>query len=244
VLVFSISTNRIAVVGRSSTVLLLLKYTDITLRSKMTATALNLKTLSPEDTAYPAALKTCSAFRTAPTLNAIGNLDLLSQRPIALFCSIQCPDDLILKTYDLARSLQEAAIPVISGFHTPIEQDCLNILLRGTSPIIHCPARSLHNIRLSPDQKQAIEGNYLLLISPFNASYPRATAKLAEKRNELIGAIAHTICIAYAAPNSKTLAFAQRLIGAGNVVTFDSPINAALHEQGMTKLDIDQIMRR
>lgn len=212
----------------------------------------DLQIISPEHPDYPPGLKTCIAFKTAPTLTAIGNLNLL-QKPaigsavpevIALFCSIKCPGDLILKTYDLAQALRDAKIPVISGFHTPIEQDCFKILLRGTQPIIHCPARSLHKMRLSSEQKQAMVENRLLLISPFSASYPRATAELAEKRNEMAGAIAHSIFIAYAAPNSKTLVFAQSLIAAGkSVVTFASSSNPLLQQQGIIGLGIDAIVR-
>ncbi len=201
--------------------------------------------IPPENPAYPPGLKTCIAFKTAPTLNAIGNFSLLQKQTIALFCSIKCPGDLILKTYDLAQALRVAEIPVISGFHSPIEQDCLKILLRSTQPIIHCPARSLHKMSLSPEQKQAMVENRLLLISPFSASYPRATAELAEKRNEMVGAIAHTIFIAYAAPDSKTLTFAQRLIATGkSVLTFDSSINPLLQAQGIVGLGIDEIVRR
>jgi predicted Rossmann fold nucleotide-binding protein DprA/Smf involved in DNA uptake len=218
----------------------------------MTATGLGLQSLPPEDRGYPAALQTCMAFKTAPTLNAIGDLSLLQKLTfgsavpelIALFCSKQCPGDLILKTYDLAQALRDVKIPVISGFHTPIEQDCFNILLRGTQPIIHCPARSLHKMRLSPKQKQAIVGNRLLIISPFSPSYPRVTADLASKRNAMVGAIAHTIFIAYAAPDSKTLAFAQSLISAGkSVVTLASSNNPLLQEQGVVGLGIDAIVQ-
>jgi predicted Rossmann fold nucleotide-binding protein DprA/Smf involved in DNA uptake len=206
---------------------------------------LTVQTIAPDYPAYPVALKTCVAFKAAPILTAIGDISLLQKPAIALFCSKQCPGDLILTTYDLAQSLRGAAIPIISGFHTPIEQDCLNILLRGTQPIIHCPARSIHNIRLSSEQKQAIDEHRLLLISPFSASYPRVTAELAEKRTEMIGAIAHTIFIAYAAPNSKTLAFAQRLISAGKpIVTFASSNNPLLDEQGIIGLGIDAIVQR
>jgi predicted Rossmann fold nucleotide-binding protein DprA/Smf involved in DNA uptake len=210
----------------------------------MLTASLNLQTITPDDLAYPAALKTCTAFRTAPNLQAIGNLELLTQNAIALFCSNQCPGDLILKTYDLAQALRDTKIPVISGFHTSIEQDCLKILLRGTQPIIYCPARSLHKMRLSPEQKQAIGENRLLLISPFSASYSRATAELAGKRNEMIAAIAHTLFIAYAAPNSKTLAFAQSLVEAGKlVITLSSSSNAVLQGQGIAGLDIDAIVQ-
>ena len=210
----------------------------------MSTTALDLHTILPEESSYPAALKTGTAFKTAPTLTAIGNLDLLSQKSIAFFCSRQCPDDLILKTYDLAQSLRDAKILVISGFHTPIEQDCLKILLGGTQSIIHCPARSLHKIRLSSEQKTAIGKHRLLLLSPFNAVYSRVTAELSAKRNEMIGAIAHTSFIAYAAPNSKTLAFAQRLIEAGKaVITLSSSSHTDLQEQSIPRLDADAIVR-
>jgi predicted Rossmann fold nucleotide-binding protein DprA/Smf involved in DNA uptake len=199
-----------------------------------------LHTILPEDAHYPALLKTCTAFKTAPTLTAIGNLSLLQSPVIALFCSTQCPDDLVLKTHDLAQSLRDNQTPVISGFHTPIEQDCLKILLQGTQPIIHCPARSLHKLRLTPDQQQAIDGNRLLILSPFSASYPRATATLAEKRNAMIGAIVQTLFIAYAAPDSKTLVFAQSLTTAGkSVMTFEHPGNSARSIPGITVLKID-----
>ena len=211
----------------------------------MSTTPPTLQTITLNSPAYPLGLKTCTAFKTPPTLTAIGNLNLLKTPTIALFCSIKCPGDLILKTYDLAQALRDAKVPIISGFHTPIEQDCLKILLRGTQPIIYCPARSIHNMRLSPEQKQAMGEDRLLLISSFNTSYSRATAALAEKRNDMIGAIAHTIFIAYASPNSKTLAFAQRLIAAGkSVVTFDSSINPLLQVQGMVGSGIDEIRQR
>jgi hypothetical protein len=34
-----------------------------------------------------------------------------------------------LKTYDLARDLRDADVPVIGGFHTPMEKECLRLLL-------------------------------------------------------------------------------------------------------------------
>jgi hypothetical protein len=60
----------------------------------------------------------------------------------------------------------------------------------------------------------------------------------------MIGAISHTIFIAYASPNSKTLAFSQRLIAAGkSVVTFDSSSNPLLQEQGVVGWGMDEIVQ-
>ena len=42
-----------------------------------------------------------------------GNTNLLAQHKFtALYCSVRCPGDLILKTYDLTRSLRQAGTPV------------------------------------------------------------------------------------------------------------------------------------
>ena len=57
----------------------------------------------------------------------LGNQELLQAQKLALFCSRKCPGNLILKAYDLARSLRDAGTTVISGFHTPVEKECLRI---------------------------------------------------------------------------------------------------------------------
>lgn len=46
--------------------------------------------------------------------------------------------------------LRDAGVTVIGEFHSPMEKECLNILLRGSQPIIVCPARSLENMRIKP----------------------------------------------------------------------------------------------
>jgi predicted Rossmann fold nucleotide-binding protein DprA/Smf involved in DNA uptake len=193
------------------------------------------QTITPQSPDYPHPLKTCKTFKTTPTLTAIGNLDLLKQPTIALLCSVQCPGDLILKTYDLAQSLRDAGISVISGFHSPIEHDCLTILLRGTQPVIHCYARSIHKIRLTPAQTQAIAQNRLLLLSPFSATYTRTAAKLAVKRNQVVGTIADATFLAYAAASSKTYSFAKYLMQSQrSLVTFQ-------HAQTQNLIDVGAI---
>jgi predicted Rossmann fold nucleotide-binding protein DprA/Smf involved in DNA uptake len=173
---------------------------------------------------YPAGLRAAFSPKPPTTLSILGDSALLHQPALALFCSVKCPGDLILKTYDLAQVLREAHIPVISGFHSAMEKECLRLLLRGTQPVLHCPARSLEGMRLSPEQKHAIEAGQLLLLSTFPAPQRRATAALAEKRNGVVGAIALASFIAYATPGGKTEAMAQKLAENGKpLFTFESP---------------------
>jgi len=66
----------------------------------------------------------------------LGDEALLGRRKLALICSQKCPGDVILKTYDFARLVRQSGIAIVSGFHSPIEKDCLPILLRGPDPIV------------------------------------------------------------------------------------------------------------
>jgi predicted Rossmann fold nucleotide-binding protein DprA/Smf involved in DNA uptake len=185
--------------------------------------------ISPEAADYPSALQQYCYSKTPPTLSAIGNRSILQTNTIALFCSIQCPGDLILKTYDLAVALRQQHKTVISGFHSPMEQECLTLLLRGTQPVVHCPARSLDNLRLKSEWKAAIAQNRLLLLSPFAPHQHRATAELAQTRNQFIAAISDAIFIAYANPSGKTIAFAQQVLAWGKpVFTLESNDNRDL----------------
>ena len=189
--------------------------------------------LQPEDSVYPGGLRRFLGGKSLPHLSAIGNLDLLQETAIALFCSADCPADLARQTYAIVKKLRDAQFPVISGFHSPIEKECLKLLMQGTQPLIHCPARSLQTLRLSPDQKTTIEAKRLLLLSPFPASQKRATAVLAERRNRLVSAIATSVFIAYATPGGKTEKLAQAIADHPKpLFTFNSPDTQNLQQIG------------
>src|SRR5687767_6008181 len=93
------------------------------------------------DALYPSRLARCLGDGAPKSVNAIGNVRLIEEQPLALFCSRKCPGSVILKTYDFAQRLRELGTCVIGGFHSPLERECLTILLRGSNPIIICLAR-------------------------------------------------------------------------------------------------------
>jgi predicted Rossmann fold nucleotide-binding protein DprA/Smf involved in DNA uptake len=107
--------------------------------------------LNATDARYPARL--VKAFGSMPQLSAFGNLNLLALPKTALFCSARCPGQAILAAYDQAARWRDAGRCIISGFHSPVEKECLRILLRGSQPVIICPARSLEKMRLPADWK-------------------------------------------------------------------------------------------
>lgn len=145
--------------------------------------------ISPEDETYPKE-RLAPWFPTPPALHTLGNLNLLRLPLTALFCSRKCPGDAILKAYDLARELREKEMPVISGFHTPLEKDMLEILLKGKGPIVICPARGLEGMRIAEKTQERIEKGQLLFCTVADPKEKRITAEIADKRNRLVAALA------------------------------------------------------
>ena len=174
-----------------------------------------------------------TAFPRPTRMACRGNPRLLDEPLTALFCSNRCPGDLILKTYDLARSMRDAGAAVIGGFQTPMEKECLRLLLRGNQPVVICPARSIDNMRIPRDWQPALDDGRLLVLSPFPDTARRPTAELAAQRNNLVASLASRVFIAHAAPGGRTEAFARKLVAAGKpLLTLDSPANKNLVDLG------------
>jgi len=186
---------------------------------------------------FPAVLRARDGTAIFPRIWAIGDLAILEKRLLGFLCSTQCPGEVILRTYDIARALRDAGVPVISGFHSPMEKECLDLLLHGTQPVVICLARSIEQMRIPRMWREELEERRLLLLSPFEPDHRRITAPLAEQRNWLVACLAHKVFIAYAAPRSRTEKFCRDLPRCGkDVVTFDCVANANLIELGATCL--------
>lgn len=78
-------------------------------------------------------------------LQTIGNKEILNDFKLAIFCSKKCPPDIIVKSLDFVVKIRKAEITVIGGFQTIVEQDFLELLLKGKQNIIWCPTRNFKN---------------------------------------------------------------------------------------------------
>ena len=172
---------------------------------------------------------TMSTISLSPDTPHLGNPSLLQEPLTAFFCSNRCPGDLILKTYDLAWAMRDAGVPVVGGFQTPMERECLRLLLRGSQPVVVCPARGIDNMRVPREWRDPLEAGRMLVLSPFPAIRRRPTAELAAQRNDLVAGLSHRVLIVHASPGGKTEAFARKIAGSGKpLFTLDSPANSNL----------------
>ncbi len=194
---------------------------------------MNISHIHQDDSYYPSNFKKFLIEKTPNKIAAIDNLDSLRNKILAIFSSKKCPGKVIMKTYDLMRQFRNANVTVSSGFHSPMEQECLNILLRGKQPVIICPGRSIKGMRIKSEYKEPLKEGRLLFLSPFNERENRISAERSDKRNHFVAAIADEIIIPYAAPGGKTEALCRDWIKKGKTVrTFDSSYNKNLFELG------------
>lgn len=168
-------------------------------------------TLNATDARYPARLRERLGDPAPVQLSALGNLDLLVLPKTALFCSARCPGDAILRTYDQAARWRDTGRCVISGFHSPIEKECLSIFLRGKPPIIICPARSLEKLRIPFAWRTPLSEGRLLILSCIFSPHRRATAQLATRRNQFVAALADEVWFAHIAPGGQTEQLAKTI---------------------------------
>ena len=195
---------------------------------------MNFIRLDKNDSSYPEALGRYLGEHAPKTITAIGNLDTLQNKTLAIFSSIRCPGAIILKTYDLMRKIRETGVTVISGFHSPMERECLNILFKGKQPVIICPARSIEGMRIKPEYRKPLEDGQLLILSPFSGKEKRISSDRAVRRNYFVAALATAIFIPYTSPGSRTESFCQELLKWGKrVYTTDDEKNTSLIKRGI-----------
>jgi predicted Rossmann fold nucleotide-binding protein DprA/Smf involved in DNA uptake len=166
--------------------------------------------LTPADARYPARLRERLGANAPSHLFTLGNLHLLALPKTALFCSARCPGDAILRAYDQAAKWRNEGRCIISGFHSPVEKECLRILLRGQQPIIICPARSVPR-RVPAAWQKPLTAGRLLIFSCFNESERRVTAELAARRNEFVAALADEVWFTHMTPGGNMERLSRRI---------------------------------
>ena len=131
-----------------------------------------------------------------------GNLNLLEKPLTAFLCSSKYSAAAVLRSYDWAMHQREQEKCVISGFHSPLEKDVLDLLLKGTQPVIIALARGMIK-RIDPKLQEHIENGRLLIVSFFQPEINHISKETAQKRNEIVASFANEIVIAHASKGGK-----------------------------------------
>lgn len=167
--------------------------------------------LRASSAAWPQSLTKRLGAAAPPMLHVIGPAELLAGPKVAVFCSARTPGEAILRAHDAARRMRDEGVTVISGFHSPIEQECLKILLRGKQPIIICPGRTIQSMRIPVDCRAAFDAGRVLFLSPFTKQPKRVTKESALRRNEVVAALADEAYVVHIESGGKADQITKKL---------------------------------
>ena len=135
-------------------------------------------------------------------LTGQGNQGLLALPVTAFFASRQCPGTAIRAAMDWALQQAMAGHVVISGFHSPLEQSVLKVLIAARSPVVAVLARPVQGAKLPPEWAEPLEQGRMAAVSCV-ATAKRLTHEEAATRNAQVAQLANAIVVAYASPGGS-----------------------------------------
>jgi hypothetical protein len=178
-----------------------------------------------------------------PELVAVGATMLLARPSIGLLCSVRCPGNLILATYDFARRTPPDGPTVIGGFHSPMERTCFDTLLARHVPVVCVPGRRLHQKGIPKAWLMASADGRLLVLSPFAESQRHVTRDLARQRNLLIAVLADMLFVPHAIRGGSTEAVVRTCLHRGKkVFTLVDEENDHLMRLGVQGITVEQLL--
>lgn len=133
-----------------------------------------------------------------------------------VLCSRRVPPSLALAAQDWANELARRFVAqtrahdehnapsanaslLVSGWHSPVEQELFRVLRRDCVPLVGVAARSLQNYRLPESWREAVAPGQMLVLSPFENA-PRMTSRTALARNRAILGLCSRVVVVGATP--------------------------------------------
>ena len=168
----------------------------------------------------PITLSTLSAQRVgteiAGRIVGAGETALLDEPLLGLIASRECPGHVLLETLDRVPEWVKAGRVIVSGFHSPLEQQVLRSLLRRKGRAVKVLARGFGgqsaDYRPSPEEREPLANGRLLVISAFAPSVTRTTRATALARNRLVAALATELFVPYIGDKSPLAEIVQRAL--------------------------------
>ena len=136
-------------------------------------------------------------------METLGNSSLLDGKKIGYFASSKIATLSVLPTLDWATEIaKRETIVVVSGFHSKMEREVLNVLLKGRHGIICVLARPIYRV-VPVIFRDAFEQDRVLFISQNTGKSTMTSRHLCQKRNEYIASISDDLVFSSLTPSSS-----------------------------------------
>ena len=136
-------------------------------------------------------------------METLGNKELLKRNKIGYFASSKITSLSVLPTLDwVAEIAKREDVAIVSGFHSKLEMEVLNYLLKGKCGIICVLARGIYK-KIPLKYREAIKQNRILFISLESNKTLNYGREQAAKRNEFIASSADELVFSSVTPESS-----------------------------------------
>jgi len=131
-----------------------------------------------------------------------GGTALLAEPLLGLIASRECPGHVLLETLDRVPEWVKAGRVIVSGFHSPLEQQVLRSVLRRKGHVIKVLARGMSDYRPTAEEREPLAAGRMLVITACPPEVRRTTRDTALARNRLVLALASEIVAPFVAAGS------------------------------------------
>lgn len=136
-------------------------------------------------------------------MKRIGNIELMNLHKVGYFAASKIASLSVLPTLDWVIEIAKRDdVVIISGFHSKLERDVLNYLLKGKCGIICVLARGIYK-QIPAKYKEAFHNNRILFISLESDKTLKYGREQTAKRNEFIASSADELVFSSVTPESS-----------------------------------------
>lgn len=164
--------------------------------------------MKPVEQLLPSIVNGLGSENCSAPLMSLGNSELLNCWLIAVLASRQCPGSVLVETVHRVPEWVSAGKVVVSGFHSPLEQQVLRAVARRRGRLVKVLARCFADSGYRADsmEKEALADGRMAIISACDARTARTTRRSAIDRNRLVLALSSEIVVPHVAPGSPLAA--------------------------------------
>lgn len=159
--------------------------------------------MKPSTVIFPSDFLRCIDPGLVASIASVGESSLLEEPLLGLIASRECPGHVLLETLDRVPEWVKAKRVIVSGFHSPLEQQVLrSVLRRKTGRVVKVLARGLSDYRPSSDEREPLATGRMLVITACPPDVRRTTRETALARNRLVLTLASEVVVPYVAEGS------------------------------------------
>lgn len=178
-----------------------------------------------------------------PRLWCRGDLTILNQELLGIISARQVDSDLASECSQLLKQLVFLKdVSFVGGWHSPLEEEALRVLIAQEASIVFCVSKSLDRFVPSIELDSRVSQGQALLLTHCSPKAKRITRDASIRCNQLVVELAKALLILSAPEGSASLHLARSALRQGKTVhTLEHRLNKDLLIAGAVPATLDTV---